>query len=141
MIDTTNRIDNALCKICQNTGQRKPVFWHILRSVVFDVYEDDSLRKQTRAGRGDGDSFNICLTLQCLMSTERSHILKQTCNFQLQVCLSMCGILVDIRHQRVKHTKKKHALRGNLCKTTLFGLVANKFVAIAKDLFEMTSRG
>ena len=35
------------------------------------------------------------------MSTKRSHILKQTCSFQLQVCLSMCDILVDIRHERV----------------------------------------
>ena len=42
------------------------------------------------------------LTLQCLVSTKRSHILKQTCRFQLQVCLSMCDLLVDTRHERVK---------------------------------------
>ena len=30
------------------------------------------------------------------MSTKRSHILKQTCSFQLQICLSMCDILVNI---------------------------------------------
>ena len=36
------------------------------------------------------------------MSTKRLHILKQTCSFQLQVCLSMCDLLVDIRHQRFK---------------------------------------
>ena len=29
------------------------------------------------------------------MSTKRSHILKETCRFQLQVCLSMCDFLVD----------------------------------------------
>ena len=29
------------------------------------------------------------------MSTKRSHILKQTCSFQLQVCLSRCDILVQ----------------------------------------------
>ena len=36
------------------------------------------------------------------MSTKKSHIPKQTCSFQLQVCLSMCDLLVDIRHQRFK---------------------------------------
>ena len=36
------------------------------------------------------------------MSTKRSHILKQTCSWKLQVCSSMCDLLVDIRHWRVK---------------------------------------
>ena len=36
------------------------------------------------------------------MSTKRSHILKQTCTWKLQVCLSMCDLLAGIRHQRVK---------------------------------------
>ena len=36
------------------------------------------------------------------MSTKRSHILKQTCSWKLQVCLSMCDPLVDSRHWRVK---------------------------------------
>ena len=40
----------------------------------------------------------ISLTLQCLMYTKTSYILNQTCSFQLQVCLSMCDLLVDIRH-------------------------------------------
>ena len=39
------------------------------------------------------------------MSTERSHILKQTCSFQLQDCLSVCELLVDIRHWSVKNIK------------------------------------
>ena len=39
------------------------------------------------------------------MSTKRSHILKQACSFQLQACLSMCDLLVDTRHQRVKKLK------------------------------------
>ena len=32
--------------------------------------------------------------------TKRSHILKQTCSFQLQVCLSMCDIkgLIETPH-------------------------------------------
>ena len=44
----------------------------------------------------------VLLTLQCLMSTKRSYILKQTCSFQLHVCLSMCDILMNMRHKRVK---------------------------------------
>ena len=44
----------------------------------------------------------VLLTLQCLMSTKRSYILKQTCSFQLHVCLSRCDILMNIRHKRVK---------------------------------------
>ena len=36
------------------------------------------------------------------MVTERSYILKQTCSFQLQVCLSMCDLFVTTRHHRVK---------------------------------------
>ena len=33
------------------------------------------------------------LTLWCLVVTKRSHILKQTCSFQPQVCLSVCDLL------------------------------------------------
>ena len=36
------------------------------------------------------------------MSTKMSHILKQTCSFQLRICLSICDLLVDTRNQRVK---------------------------------------
>ena len=32
------------------------------------------------------------------LSTEGPHILKQTCSWKLQVCLSSCGLLVDTRH-------------------------------------------
>ena len=35
------------------------------------------------------------------MSTKRPHTLIQTCIFQLQICFSMCVLLVDIRHWRV----------------------------------------
>ena len=47
--------------------------------------------------------FENLLTLWCLVSTKRSHILKQTCSFQLQVwrlqvCLSLRVLLVDTRH-------------------------------------------
>ena len=48
-------------------------------------------------------NFTKSLTLYCLVSTERPHLFKQTCSFQLQVCLSMCDLSVDTRHQRVKN--------------------------------------
>ena len=37
------------------------------------------------------------LTLEYLMVTKRSHILKPTCRFQLQFCLTMCDSLVATR--------------------------------------------
>ena len=37
-----------------------------------------------------------------MISTKRSYILKQTCSWKLQVCLSMGDLLVDTRCQRVK---------------------------------------
>ena len=36
------------------------------------------------------------------MVTKKSHILKQTWSFQLQICLSMCVLFVTTRHWRVK---------------------------------------
>ena len=36
------------------------------------------------------------------MVTKRSHIIKQTCRFHPHVCLSMCGLFVTTRHERVK---------------------------------------
>ena len=56
------------------------------------------------------DGYRICVSFifewripnllihQRLVSTKRLHILKQTCSFQLHVCLSMCDLLVDSRH-------------------------------------------
>ena len=43
----------------------------------------------------------VSLTLQRLVSTKRSNIFKQTDSFQLQVCLSMYDLFVEIRGQRV----------------------------------------
>ena len=43
--------------------------------------------------------IDICiLTLWCLVVTKRSHILKQTCSWKLQVCLSMYDLSVTTRH-------------------------------------------
>ena len=41
-------------------------------------------------------------TILCLVSTERSYVLKQTCSFQLQGYLSKHELLVDTGHQRFK---------------------------------------
>ena len=61
-----------------------------------DPSMDTSPRVTTRycLARASVDS----LTLQCLVSTKRPHVLKQTCSFQLQVCLSTCYLLVDTKH-------------------------------------------
>ena len=44
------------------------------------------------------------------MVTKRSHMLKQTCTFQLQVCLSMRDLFVGTRHWRVKPNKSYNTL-------------------------------
>ena len=46
-----------------------------------------------------------CFSFNLLMpgANKKARILKQTCSFQLQVCLSMCDLFVTTRHQRVKH--------------------------------------
>ena len=41
------------------------------------------------------------------MATKMSHILKQTCSFHLQVWLSMCDLLVGIRHYRIEKARDK----------------------------------
>ena len=41
------------------------------------------------------------------MSTKRSHILKQTCSFQLQACLSMCDLLADTGILRLSKLSNK----------------------------------
>ena len=41
------------------------------------------------------------LALQRLVVMKRSHILKQNCNFRLQVCLDMYEVLVNTRRLRV----------------------------------------
>ena len=40
----------------------------------------------------------LTLYLWWLVSTKRSYILKHTWSSQLQVCLSMCDLLMDTRH-------------------------------------------
>ena len=41
------------------------------------------------------------------MVTKRSDILKQTCSFQMQVCLNMCDLFVTMRHYREQKEQKQ----------------------------------
>ena len=45
------------------------------------------------------------LARQRLVVMKRSHILKQNCNFRLQVCLDMYELLVNTRRLRVNVTE------------------------------------
>ena len=45
--------------------------------------------------------FYFNLALYYLVSIERSSIFKQNYSFQLQICVSMCDLLMDTRHLRV----------------------------------------
>ena len=66
----------------------KMVMWKISETSIENVGGIDVL---------DFASFKL-LTLSCLVVTKRSTILKQTCSFQLQVCLSMCDLFVTTRY-------------------------------------------
>ena len=65
------------------------------------------------------------LTLYRLVSTKRLHILKETYSWKLQICLSVCNLLLDTRHSRVKsysesegnQIKPKCALGKAFCPT------------------------
>ena len=68
-----------LCSYCHSPSQ-----WHGAKSLI---YTNENLSDR--------------LTLYRPVSTKRSYILKQTCSFQLQVCLSMYDLFVDTRRWRV----------------------------------------
>ena len=46
----------------------------------------------------------IELSVYCLVSTNKSDMLRQTCSVQLQVILSMCDILADTSHLEISET-------------------------------------
>ena len=46
----------------------------------------------------------IELSVYCLVSTNRSDMLRQTCSVQLQVILSMCDLLADTSHLEISET-------------------------------------
>ena len=56
--------------------------------------------------------------------TKRSQILKQTCSFQIHVCLSMSELLVDIRHLRVNDMRMRGIKFFDECKLFLTDVVS-----------------
>ena len=64
-----------------------------------------------------------------MVSTKKSHILKQTCSFQLQVYLSTCDLLVDIRHWRLKQNLNRHFpnTKNKICLWFILQLFFHKF--------------
>ena len=69
-----------------------------------------------------------------------SHILKQICSFQLQVCFSMCDLFVTTRHQRVNgHANVIRHLNWSVSKHALISCCL-KAVHIFKRLCQILNR-
>ena len=51
------------------------------------------------------------------MVTERSHILKKTCSWQLQVCLSMCDFLLPPSIKGLKEKQPEESLASLILRT------------------------
>ena len=47
--------------------------------------------------------FTVKFNCKSMVSTKRSYMLKQTCNFHIEVCLSMYDLLLDNTCQMVNH--------------------------------------
>ena len=67
------------------------------------IKSEHTKRKEKRTNRSlsKGDLYNSKRTdINPLIpdGKKRSHVLKQSCSFQLQVCLSMCDLFVTTRH-------------------------------------------
>ena len=56
------------------------------------------------------------------MSTEKSYILKQNCNFQMQVYLSMCELHVDTMHYRVNNKGNRTLILINVKLTLIVNI-------------------
>ena len=69
------------------------------------------------------------------MVTKRSHILKQTCSFQMQVCLSMCDLLLP---QGIEGLKDQlgHYSFAELRQSSKFKMAFNHALALKKRLKE-----
>ena len=83
--------------------------------------------------------FYFALTLKYLLSTKRSYILKKTCSFELQICLSMYDILVDIRYLRVNYLTKiiRTEQRAQIVFQNAEGVTKNIVIKIFKNLQEI----
>ena len=87
------RISPYSVRMRENTDQNNSEYGHLLRSVLFlkiSRLSELPIDESTLFHSMGEDERNLFLSLLCLVSTKRSHILKQTRSFQLQVCLSMC---------------------------------------------------
>ena len=47
--------------------------------------------------------FTVKFNCKSMVSTKRSYLLKQTCNFHIEVCLNMYDLLLDNTCQMVNH--------------------------------------
>ena len=47
--------------------------------------------------------FTVKFNCKSMVSTKRSYLLKQTCNFHIEVCLSMHDLLLDNTCQMINH--------------------------------------
>ena len=79
-----------------------------------------------------------------LASTKKSYILKHTCSFQLQVCLSIYDLLVDTRHLRVNN-KETGAISENCSMLTINCSMLTSDVVVIKSpsniyLFKVNKR-
>ena len=83
--------------------------------------------------------FYFAWTLKYLVSTKRSYILKQTCSFELQICLSMYDILVDIRYLRVNYLTEiiRTEQRAQIVFQNAEGVTKNIVTKIFKNLQEI----
>ena len=95
-----------LQRCCLKFLQKRVTFVHIFLSVYLSIYIISKLTCQYITSQIYQVHFENhhkvfsqkYLTLQYLLFTERSYILKQTCRFQLQVCLSVYDPSVVTRH-------------------------------------------
>ena len=77
--------------------RKKPVSWNGLTN--FRSMFRSIMRMNCFCGMIDRRKAS---TLQCLVSTKSSYILKQIYSFRLYVCLSISELLADTRYLRVK---------------------------------------
>ena len=95
-----------LQRCCLKFLQKKVTFVHTFLSVYLSIYIISKLTCQYITSQNYQAHFENhhkvfsqkYLTLQYLLFTERSYILKKTCRFQLQICLSVYEPSVVTRH-------------------------------------------
>ena len=98
-------------------GTKTPTAENRLTGVVFVVPSGNTTSHISTLWREHAiNRFVQLLILKHLVSTKRPYILKQTCSWKVQVCLSMYDLLVDTRRQRVTMNLSKHGTKSHLIK-------------------------